>query len=421
MSIPALMPGVLAPDRPLRLVGPDHAPRLATSRTGTAMAQNAAGAWQAVAADTPRFHGTARRLLVELARDNLIRNPRTEGSVAGTPGTPPTFYGVAGSTVNLTRTILGAGSEDGVPYFEMRLSGTPNATTSYRLALEGVSTSAPAAFGQSWALSVFLRLTGGALPAAGGPQLVLIERDAAGAALGTPQISSSLVPGGGPLVAQRFVLGITAAQAATALLTPELRFPLQNGVPVDFTYRIGAPQLEQGRNASSLILPPAGAPAAASRAAERISWSPAGGFGPQGTLVIQAMLPQTALFGEHQGLFQLDDGSDANRILLRNTSGGATLFGVVDSGGSTLATLSGGSIAAGAVFRAALAWGPGDQALCLNGGTVQGAAAALPAGLTRLLVGHGSTLLNRAANGEIALLDYRPTRLSNAMLQALTV
>ncbi|MDQ1079965.1 hypothetical protein [Pseudoroseomonas cervicalis] len=421
MSIPALMPGALTPDRPLRLVGPDHAPRLATTRAGPAMAQSAAGAWQAVAANTPRFHGSARRLLVEAARSNLLRNPRGEGGAAGTPGTLPTYYGVVGTSVGLNRSILGTGSEDGVPYVEIRLSGTPSSTTSYRLGFETGTGGAPAAQGQAWLLSVFLRLTGGTVPAAGGPLLGLQERDAGGGSLGSPILSASLPVGSGPLASQRFALAASLTQASTTALTAELRFPLQSGVPVDFTYRIGAPQLELGRNASSLILPAAGTPATSSRAADQLVWAPPGGFGPQGTLVVQAMLPQTALFGEHQGLFQLDDGSDTNRILLRNTSGGATLFGVVDSGGATLAAISGGNVTAGTSFRAALAWAPGDQALCLNGGTVQTAAVALPTGLTRLLVGQGSTLLNRAANGEIAVLDYRPTRLSNAMLQALTV
>ncbi|MFC7552619.1 hypothetical protein ACFQU7_10690 [Pseudoroseomonas wenyumeiae] len=74
----------------------------------------------------------------------------------------------------------------------------------------------------------------------------------------------------------------------------------------------------------------------------------------------------------------------------------------------------------GVPFRAAFAWAPGDQALCLSGGEVQTAAAVLPTGLTRLLVGHASTQLNRAAFGEVELLDYRPTRLPDAMLQALS-
>ena len=41
-------------------------------------------------ADTPRFTGSAQRLLIEGQRTNSIRNPRCEGAVAGTPGTAPT-------------------------------------------------------------------------------------------------------------------------------------------------------------------------------------------------------------------------------------------------------------------------------------------------------------------------------------------
>jgi hypothetical protein len=50
---------------------------------------------------------------------------------------------------------------------------------------------------------------------------------------------------------------------------------------------------------------------------------------------------------------------------------------------------------------------------------VQTASAALPAGLIRMLVGHASVQLNRAAHGEVELVEYRPTRLPNSLLQAL--
>ncbi|WP_420014339.1 hypothetical protein, partial [Teichococcus deserti] len=120
------------------------------------------------------------------------------------------------------------------------------------------------------------------------------------------------------------------------------------------------------------------------------------------------------------GLLQIDDGSDANRLLLRNAAGGSAIQALAVGGGATLATLAGGSMIAGTAFRAALAWSGSELALCLNGGTVQAAAATLPGGLTRLLAGHGSAGLTQAANGQLALLDYRPARLPNAMLQALS-
>lgn len=149
-------------------------------------------------------------------------------------------------------------------------------------------------------------------------------------------------------------------------------------------------------------------------------WSPAGGFGAAGTLMLSAMLPNLAVFGVNQGLAQIDDGTDQSRLLVRNTSGGSEVFAVVDRNGTTLAALSGGNITRGVPFSVALAWAPGELAFCLNGGMVQGASATLPTGLIRLLIGHASAALDRPANGEIGRIDHHPQRLPDAMLQALT-
>ncbi|WP_376088643.1 hypothetical protein ACE7GA_16500 [Roseomonas sp. CCTCC AB2023176] len=89
------------------------------------------------------------------------------------------------------------------------------------------------------------------------------------------------------------------------------------------------------------------------------------------------------------------------------------------SGGSTAATLTGGTVAAGTAFRAALAWGPGGTALCVTGGAVQMSAAVPPAGATRLLIGHASAALNRALHGEVERLELYPARLPDSSLLAL--
>ena len=70
-------------------------------------------------------------------------------------------------------------------------------------------------------------------------------------------------------------------------------------------------------------------------------------------------------------------------------------------------------------FRAAFAWAPGSQSACMTGGAIQTAAATLPAGLARLLPGHGSGGWNRALNGSVRLLQYLPSRLPDTQLQGL--
>ncbi|MCQ4159800.1 hypothetical protein NON00_07645 [Roseomonas sp. GC11] len=418
MFVPALIPGVLSSTTPLRVLGPGHAGRTGTTRSGTALVQDSSGIWQAASANAPRFTGSAQRLLVEEARTNLIRNPRAEGAVAGTPGTMPTNWGSATNPTGLARSIVGTGTVNGLPYIDIRLSGTLTSSNGNAAMTLDLQTGMPITAATNYTYSIYVALIAGSLSNVPNIALNLLTYQSDGVTQVDnvsnnfhTELTSAL---------KRFSLNFTSGTGAVFVL-PRLRPGLgSSGSAVDITLRIAAPQFELGTVATSPVLPTAGTPATASRAADLVSWSPSGGFGSSGTVVVQAMLPNAAVFGVHQGLVQIDDGTDSNRLLIRNTSAGSTIFGIIDSGGSTLASLSGGNMTAGTVFRAAFAWAPGDQAFCLNGGTVQTAAATLPSGLTRMLVGHGATGLNRAANGEIALVDYRPVRVPNTTLQALS-
>ncbi|MDJ0387355.1 hypothetical protein QMO56_04455 [Roseomonas sp. E05] len=412
MQSPSYSPGFLAAPA-LRLVGPGFAERVLTSRPGTAWAMNASGTWQAVAPDTPRFQGSARRLLVEEARSNALPNPRAEGAEAGTPGALPTGWSILG-TEALTRTVVGTGTIGGVPYIDLRYSGSLSNAQSWWVLFTSITT-VPAAAGEVWSASANAYVVAGSL-ANLSASLSLMQRTSTGGYIS----GVSSAPGGLPGYPEYRSVSREMAAGTGRVIAGLLLQGLTPGAGADVTIRIAGPQLELGPFASSLVLPPAGSPGATPRAADLPIWTPAGGFGSQGTVLLRAMLPNAALFGRSQGLFQIDDGTDQNRLLVRNTSGGAVVYGVVDSAGATLAALEGGSVTPGVPFQAAFAWAPGDQAFCLNGGTVQTAAASLPGGLTRMLVGHASGALNRAANGEVALLDYRPQRLPNAMLQALS-
>jgi hypothetical protein len=402
--------GALGGGHALRLLGPDNPGRLAVSRAGAATVLTEALVLAAAPPDTPRFHAEARRLLVEGARTNALLNPRAEG---GSTAAYPAEWSSLATVGGITRELGGTGIEAGMPFFQLRFHGTPTASGGNRTGLQ--STSAAAAQGQAWTLSAFLRRVAGS-SAGTSPVLRLTERNAAG---GPVQTNTSSVLAVSDSLG-RFSYATTLSSSTVAGITPEFVLNVTSGTPVDVTYRIYLPQMEQAPFASSPMLPAAGGTGASSRAADLPVWQHPGGFGAQGTLVVRAMLPQIAPFGASQGLWQIDDGTDQNRIQLRNTSAGSAITGVVEIGGNTLATLSAGNMVPGTPFRAAFAWAPGDQALCLNGGEAQAATAALPAGLTRLLVGHASTQLNRAAFGEVELVDYRPTRLPNAMLQALS-
>ena len=398
--------GALEGGSALRVLGPDNPGRLAVGRAGGATTLTAASTIAPIAANLPRFTGATRRLLVEGRRSNQIRNARCEGAIPGpyaSSGALPSFWGLNGAAPGVLE-IIGSGEEDGLSYTDIRAAG--NSTFALRF---GAPAEATSTAGQSIASAVHVRLLAGVLSDAAVLEVDFFTNNASS----TNKIA--IVPTTARLASQRFS-NVYVFPSAISVVS-RLRF----SGSYDVSLRIAAPTLElDAAFPSSVILPPAGALAVSTREADQPVWAPAGGFGPQGTVVVRAMLPQLAPFGASQGLWQIDDGTDQNRIALRNTSAGSAITGVVDLGGSNLATLSPGNMVPGTPFRAAFAWAPGDQALCLNGGEAQASAAALPTGLARMLVGHASTQLNRAANGEVELVDYRPTRLPNAMLQALT-
>jgi hypothetical protein len=418
MTLSYTLAGALAGGSGLRVLGPDNLGRVALTRAGTATVTTAAANVEPVAADTPRFTGSARRLVVEGPGGNFIRNPRAEGATAGTLGSGgvlPTYWSRSGSTTPLSVEVVGTGTESGIPYIDVRFasSGTTGGNA-VELVME-TNTLAPT--GESVAFSAYMRLLSGTVPT-GSDQagLVMAEYNGSGSYLRLTRTRMAITSA--PLASQRFQATYTMGDN-TQFARPLYRFHPGIGEVFDFVLRLGAPQMEREARCSTLMLPPAGMPGIASRSADIPIWTPAGGFGGQGTVVVKAMLPQMAPFGASQGLWQIDDGTDQNRLQLRNTSAGSSITGVVEVGGTTLATLSGGNMAAGTPFRAAFTWAAGDQALCLNGGTVQTASASLPTGLARMLVGHASTQFNRAAYGEIELVEYRPTRIPNSLLQAL--
>ncbi|WP_159347634.1 phage head spike fiber domain-containing protein [Roseomonas harenae] len=391
---------------PLRLISRGGLlPSLGFARASAALVLGATGtSWQQAGADAPRFGGTARRLIVEGARTNQFTNPRSEGAVPGLVGAGgqlPTGGSVAGDA-GLSTEVVGTGAEDGLPYVELRIFGTPTASI-YQLNHGGGTT--PIAEGQIWTYSLFIRVTGGSTNGVNHFAPAFVTNMNVGIPTGT--------------ALRNCRVSASWSIASTGNSTGRLRISLATGQPVDMTFRLAVPQLELGAFASSPILPPAGTMAVSTRAADVPAYALPAAAQPRGTLIGTFILPQAAASGTEQGLLQLDDGGDGNRVILRNAAGGAAVEAALVSGGVTAAVLAGGTMSPGTPFRAALAWDPSGVALCMAGGAVQSAAAP-PAGLARLLVGHAAAGLGRAAFGEIGPLDLHPTRLPGTALQALT-
>lgn len=253
------------------------APRGAGGGTGEATYFNSSGVLIEAAAGEWRIDhdpatGERRGLLLEPERKNWIRNPRFNGTVAGTPGTPPTFmvvgiaaggiFPASGSGVSLS--ISNVGIESGVPFIDFSVSGTPLVNGSMALFFE-FGNMIPASAGQTWTCSFFHK--GINIAGLGQTSIVFSENDAAGNFLSfsLAQFEVAALPA---VLTRASIPAVISNTPGVAYVAPYITWAFSAGQPVSGTIRIGAPQMELGSFATSVILPPVSAPAATTRNAE---------------------------------------------------------------------------------------------------------------------------------------------------------
>lgn len=185
-------------------------------------------------------------LLVEAAATNGIRNNSMAGAVAGSPGTLPTGGGWSTLLRELTQTIVGAGTENGIAYIDIRFSGTATSTNVVEIRYES-NTQIVASSGQVWTNSIYLKKIAEPNPP-NDYQLSIYERDSGGGFVAFGALT--IVP---TTTIQRFTQTRTLSGATTASVQPALFFNVTNGQYYDFTIRIGYPQMERGTVATSVI------------------------------------------------------------------------------------------------------------------------------------------------------------------------
>jgi hypothetical protein len=352
------------------------------------------------AADVPRFNDAGRRLLLEGQRTNEIPNPRCEGAVIGTPGTPPTGWTRSTTFNGLSVDIAGTGVEDGIPYVDMRIYGTPALTSATSFLTFISSGTAAAVPGEVRTASYFVRLVAGSMTNLTFTRL-MTNVGGSGSILG-----GSYTPTTDPLRQQRYTHTSTANSGTTSV-TSGMRVNYTSGLAVDATIRVGAPQQEIGAFASTPVFPVANAPAASTRGQDNFT-SLLASLAPNGvgTVLGSFMLPQNAPSGADQVLFDINDGTLNNRIRLRNGAGGATIVA-----GSTIAGINAdattlGSHTAGTLFRVGLTFDGTTITANFNGGTNQ-AVAGVPSGLATLRVGNNSAG-TAPMFGEVGYFDTLP-------------
>lgn len=360
------------------------------------------------AADIPRFNDIARRLLIEGQRTNSIRNPRCEGAVAGTPGTLPTFWSVAVGTTALSTSVVGTGTENGLPYVDIRFFGTPAATAQVQVNHDGTIA---ASDGQLWTYSIFSRFVAGSLTNVGNATLALNA--------GTANTNTNYTLTSAALGSTRQTATVTAAGGATTTL-PRWRLAVTINLPVDITVRLGAVQLELGAFVSSPIFPSVGTPATSTRGADNVTTTLARlGIGDNGagTYLTTFMIP--AFGGFSQGVITVDIGATTDRYVVRYDQGtGLRLYRTTGGAASPITMLTPAQTVAGTLYRLGMViQGDGTVRACVDGGAIFTRTGGPTTGLTRLILGATNTNAELLF-GEIGTLRVLPYAVSDAELQA---
>ena len=372
----------------------------------------------------PRFDhnpttGESLGLLVEEQRTNSIRNNTMVGAVAGTPGTLPTNWAATTPANGIVREIIGTGTEDGINYIDIKFSGTNTLGSGFYMDVSFDSGTIAAAQGQIWTESCYVRLIAGSLTAGFSSTPRLILYGGPGFADNTSTAIDTVT--NARLATQRYVATRTYTVATTNAAVPRLGFTVAVGGTIDFTLRIGLPQLEQGAFATSVI-PTTTATVTRSADVASISGSNFSSWYRQdeGTVFAEGSVAQPAS-GGNQFFFRSSESSYNNSVVLNvQSSGFASLStaagGVFDGIASSSTALSANTMA-----KFAGAYAANNLGLSLNGATaVTDATATMPTVQTRADIGSDHAGANRVKQGTIKRLTYWPQRLSNFTLQSIT-
>jgi hypothetical protein len=338
---------------------------------------------------------SAYGLRSEAAATNSTANNTHVGAVAGTPGTAPTGWSAATLT-GLTRELVGTGVANGLPYIDFRLSGTNGATlNNSSWIVFQFGNVVTAASTQSWTSSVFHQLIAGSMTGVT-LRVRLSETD------GTSSLANSSQAFTPTSTFTRTSVTRTLNNALTTHAQSLLSIDAANGLAIDFTVRLFAPQLETGSRASSPILTLG---ATATRAADALVVPDSGWISStQGTLAAD-YVPSAA---GTQLIVELDDATANERHSLTNDG----IFTVVD-GGVSQAAVDGGTPTVAARNKIAASYAVDAFAVALNGGAVVTDTSGTLPTVTRMDV--------NALDGHLTRIRYIGRRLSDGQLRALSV
>jgi hypothetical protein len=368
----------------------------------------------------PRFDhdpttGESLGLLVEEARTNEVRSSSLTGGATGTPGTYPTGLVTNSLASGLTLQIAALGTDAGVGYIDIRVSGTTADTNGFSISLQP-STDAVASSGQIWTGSCYCSLVAGSYLNTISPRLRILERTAVGGYLAEGS-GVAITATGTSILQARATVTRTLANALTARAQLGFVVSIASGVAVDFTFRFAAPQLELGAFPTSYI-PTTGA--AATRAADVASIS---GSNFSGWWNNTAGTMRSQWVGAVNGCrsFHCEDAGKTSTERFAQRIASNFLQTEVASNGilATRAASGAGTVTYPAIITSCAAYDDANCVVAFRGDVSATATANGSPEPGEMFIGSYRGIAT-FANGPIARLTYWPARLPNDTLQTIT-
>ena len=382
------------------------------------------GTLQTAAANVPRLDydpvtGAAKGILLEEGRSNYIRNNTMVGAAAGSPGTLPTRWSL--TTPNgLTQQIVGTGTQNGISYVDIQLSGTTNAASSTAIQQEATGAISYAS-GDIDTYSAYLAIVGGSTANITALTLNSSFYDSSLSYLG--ELFSGVSWIGAPTAMVRYNGSGSVANASAASVVPYVQMTYGNGAAINITLRIGLPQFEKGDINPTSVIATSGS--RVTRAPDVFSVpGTAGGIwltNNLGTLsAVGSFNYQNS--GGH-GFAGLDNGTNAMDVAVYVSPGLKRSAEVYIGGSVWLGALSpNNSYTPGATTKIAVAFSPnagGDEGGAADGGAFTDGTVALPSTQSRLTLG-----VNRGTattlDGWLQRVWYMPTRQPDSTLTSYT-
>ena len=218
------------------------------SRSTTGYAQKRSGEWVLFGSNVPRI--TDRGLLVEPQRTNYIRNNSMQGAVVG--GSLPTNWGL--NTANpfngITISVADKGVDKGIDYIDVNFSGTSIVGGQTGALYSETYSIIAAQYGQTWTSSCFYKLIQGNINLGLTLNTPTINAGLSQVTSNIVDIVPSLVPNDWARVSSTFHI---SNNTVVWLRQQSLRFVSPAaGTNVNFTIRVGWPQLELSSSTSSM-------------------------------------------------------------------------------------------------------------------------------------------------------------------------